>query len=103
MKVFKKIIRILLNKYILILLVFIILVGFLDKNNTLRTLKTLREIKKLEQTKSYYQNEIARTKKETNNLMTNQKSLEKFARENYHMKKDDEEIIFIEVREPEKK
>ena len=102
MKIFKKSLRILLNKFIIILLLFIIWVGFLDKNNTLRTIKTLHEIKKLTQTREYYRKEIVKTLKEKESLMTDPKSLEKFARENYHMKKENEEIIFVEVEKQKK-
>jgi cell division protein FtsB len=91
-----RILRLLLNKYTLILLFFIVWVGFIDRNNAIRIWKTRMEIKKLELDRSYYLKEIEDTKRIENELKSNNKKLEKFARENYHMKKDDEEIIFIE-------
>lgn len=43
----------------------------------------------------YYEAEIAKDKKAKMELK-NPKTLEKFARENYHMKKDNEDIYIIE-------
>ncbi|MBP6304198.1 MAG: septum formation initiator family protein, partial [Bacteroidia bacterium] len=44
---------------------------------------------------------IEQAKKERDQLFTNEEALEKFAREKYHMKKDNEEV-FIIVDEKEK-
>lgn len=46
----------------------------------------------------FYDDEIAKTKKELNELSTDQKALERFAREKYLMKKDDEEIFVFEAK-----
>ena len=93
----KKLLPLLSNKYIIILLLFTVWIGFFDRNNILRTLKTRNEIKRLSLDKEYYRKEIEKLKKNKEELKNNPKALEKIARENYHMKKDGEEIIFIET------
>jgi len=91
-----------MNKYVIILLIFFTWICFLDKNNIIRTLRTRHEIKMLKKDKAYYikQNELIR--KEKDEVMSQSKKLEKFARENYHMKKDGEEIIFLEFTKKDK-
>lgn len=53
------------------------------------------ELKSLEDEKTFYQEEIKQTNKDLYELQSNLKSLEKFAREKYLMKKDNEEIFVI--------
>lgn len=53
------------------------------------------EVKKLESERDYYTNEIKRNQNEIQELRSNPKQLEKFAREHYLMKKDNEEIFVI--------
>ncbi|MFN5884218.1 MAG: hypothetical protein ACK445_02655 [Bacteroidota bacterium] len=43
----------------------------------------------------YYTQEIERAKKEYNELFSNDKNLEKFAREKYLMKREDEDVYVI--------
>jgi len=86
------------NKYILASIAFIILVGFVDNNNLIRSFKTQRSIRELEKTKEYYLKEIQHTKIIWEDLTNNPASFEKFARETYFLKKPDEEIILIEMK-----
>lgn len=54
-----------------------------------------KEINELESNKKYYQNEIAKDKKSIKTLK-NQHQIEKYAREKYYMKKENEDIYIIE-------
>jgi len=90
-----KIIGILKNKYIITSVFLIVWVLFFDKND-LRTLaKMKREVSQLQEEKDYYTREIAKIAFELSELTTNISALEKFARENYLMKKDNEEVFVI--------
>lgn len=53
------------------------------------------ELGKLEDDKAFYQEEIQKTIADLEELKSNPKSLEKFAREKYLMKKDNEELFVI--------
>ncbi len=82
------------NKYIIILSAFLIWMFFFDANVQLNK-EFKREIKELNTTINFYTKEI---KKDKNTITELQDSLqlEKFAREKYLMKKDNEDIYIIE-------
>lgn len=80
----------------LIFLVFLVWILFIDENSYLFHYQTLNpEIEKLEKDKKYYQTEIKKDKKKIEQL-ENPETLDKFAREKYKMKKENEEIYIIE-------
>jgi len=101
---FKKIIeknpmlRFLSNKYILVLLLFIVWMLFLDNYSYLDHRILNIEIDELEDNKEYYQGEIERDQKSINQLK-NGNQIEKYAREKYFMKKDSEDIYIIEFED----
>lgn len=67
----------------------------LDKNNIIAQYKLRNELSNLRDKKAYYLNEIEKDRKATYELNTNMKTLEKFAREKYLLKKDNEDIFLI--------
>lgn len=66
-----------------------------DSSNWIDVFKEYRKIKKFEAEKEYYINKIETDRKRLYELRTNNENLEKFAREQYLMKKPDEEIFVI--------
>jgi cell division protein FtsB len=86
---------ILKNKYVLTTLVFFIWLMFFDRHDIISQVKLRKELKKLEEEKEFYLREIAKDSKNLNELLTNPKTLEKFAREKYLMKKENEDIFVI--------
>ena len=91
----KKWFKILSNMYVLALTIFVIWMAFFDTNSLLIHLELRKEVKKLEQQKEFLQKEITNDKKILKKLNTPEE-LEKFAREKYYMKKENEEIFLIE-------
>jgi len=83
------------NKYILTSILFAIWVLVFDQNNLLDRKKYVNEYKQLLKDKEYYLQKIEEDKRKLEELQTNNENLEKFAREQYLMKKDDEEIFII--------
>jgi len=59
------------------------------------------EVHKLQEEKDFYEKETAQVKKDLDELNTNLNTAEKFAREKYYMKKDNEDV-FVIVRESPK-
>lgn len=53
------------------------------------------EVNKLQEEKDFYVKEISQVKKDLNELNTNLNTAEKFAREKYFMKKDNEDVFVI--------
>jgi len=90
-----KFVNILSNKYVLILIVFIVWMLFFDENSYLTHRDLNKEINKLEKSINYYSKEIARDKKIINQLRDSNK-LEKYGRETYFFKRDSEDVYIIE-------
>ncbi|MGB5237085.1 MAG: septum formation initiator family protein [Flavobacteriaceae bacterium] len=89
---------ILTNIYVLVLTVFVIWMTFFDTNSLLIHLELRREIKKLEKQQEFLREEIAKDKKVIEKL-SDPEELEKFAREQYYLKKKNEEIYIIEYED----
>ena len=83
------------NKYFISVAVIIVWVCFFDKNDLLSQYQLSQKLKQLRTEEKYYQDEIEKNKNDMNELRNNPASLEKFAREKYLMKKDNEEIFVI--------
>lgn len=92
----KRVLNILKNKYFLTIIGILVWVLFFDKNDVLTQRDMIQKLHKLKKEKEYYLNEIANNRREINELQTNMASLEKFAREKYLMKKDNEDVyVFV--------
>ncbi|MCE2611661.1 septum formation initiator family protein [Flavobacteriaceae bacterium D16] len=89
---------ILTNLYILVMTVFVIWMVFFDTNSFLIHLELKKEINKLEKQKEFLRTEIDRDKQILDKL-SDPEELEKFAREEYYLKKKDEEIYLIEYED----
>ena len=68
---------------------------FFDRNNLIDRVKELRHLHQLEKDKKYYIERIDKDSKRLEQLKTNNKNLEKFAREQYLMKKENEDIFVV--------
>lgn len=95
LKIWKKMLPYVKNKFILTILIFIIWLLFFDHNNLIDRAKELRHLRQLEKDRTYYIERIDKDSKRLEQLKTNNKNLEKFAREQYLMKKDNEDIFVI--------
>jgi cell division protein FtsB len=94
----KKIKRILLNKYVFTFLVFAVVIIFFDHNNLISRFTTDRKTRQIEREIEHYEQQIKSNRQQINKLQTDKDSLEKFAREKYLMKKQDEEIFIIKEK-----
>lgn len=84
------------NKYIIASLAFIALLFFSDRNSIIDQYKLRAQYKKTKQEYLFYQQQIEDARKQRDELFTSDKNLEKFAREKYLMKKDDEDVfVFV--------
>lgn len=86
------------NVFILILVVFVIWMIFFDANSWLIHNELNIEISNLKNEKEYYQKEIKKDLKDLKEIST-EAGLERFARETYFMKRDNEEIFIIEYQD----
>lgn len=94
----KKLLKPFKNIFILILTVFIVWMLFFDANSWLIHNELNNDIEDLENEKEYYKKEIEKDKKILKKLST-EEGIEKFAREEYYMKRENEEIYIIEYED----
>ena len=90
-----KIIDRLNNKYVIASLIFLLWILFFDQNNLLNRLSDLRNLREMKAQKEYYAKRIETDIQRTKELETDDENLEKFAREQYLMKKSDEDVFVI--------
>ena len=84
------------NKYLLTLTVFAVWMVFFDTQDLITTHFKLRnELNALQKSRSYYLDQIDATKKELDQLKSDPETLEKYAREKYLMKKDNEDLFIV--------
>ena len=83
------------NKYAITLLAFLVWLIFFDRNNFISQVKLGRTLNDHRQQKGFYKTEIKRDSTAIQDILSDSISLEKFAREKYLMKKDNEDIYLI--------
>lgn len=72
---------------------------FFDERDFITThIRQPKELKKLEQSEKYYQDEINATKTELERLKSNPSTIEKYAREKYLMKRDNEDLFLVKEK-----
>ena len=87
------------HKYLITILIFVIIIGFLDENSAIRRIGYGREINNLENEIEKYRNDYEETTKKLNEITTNPEAIEQIAREKYLMKKPNEDIYVFEDKE----
>ncbi len=91
------------NKYFITAFSFIIWLSFFDRNDFITQYTYRSKLHELEKERDYYMKEIVRNKDEVSDLLTNPKNLERYAREKYRMKRDNEDVFVLVQESPEKK
>ncbi|RPE14348.1 septum formation initiator family protein [Chitinophaga lutea] len=83
------------NKYIICGALFLGWLVFLDRHNFFSQYQLYSEVNQLESQKTFYKQEIDRARQDQFELLSSPEKLEKFAREQYRMKKDDEDLFIV--------
>jgi cell division protein FtsB len=91
----KRLLNLLKNKFFLAGIAFIVWMLFFDRNDLTAQYEYRDEVNKLEEEKEFYTTEIAEADIELKELTTNLNSLEKFARERYLMKRENEDVYVV--------
>lgn len=89
------------NKFFLVTVAFVIWMIFFDKNDLFSQYEYHQQLDKLKQEQIFYKSETEKVNKDLGELTSDKSKLEKFAREKYLMKKDNEDI-FVIVHEKKK-
>lgn len=97
---FNKIPAILRNKFVVCTVLFLVWLIFFDTRNIFSHYQLSAESSKLEDQKAFYLHEIERARQDQYELLSSPEKQEKFAREQYRMKKDDEDLFIIPDPKP---
>jgi cell division protein FtsB len=85
------------NRYVFTLIGFIVWMTFFDRNDFILQHSYQKKLKALCQERDYYAKEIEKNKNTITELFTNSKNLERYARERYFMKRDNEDVfVFVD-------
>ncbi|NND95535.1 MAG: septum formation initiator family protein [Flavobacteriales bacterium] len=85
------------NKYVLVILGLLVYLLFLEETDLFTLAKYKSKVNDLEQQKEYLEREIIKTQQSITELTTDEAALERFAREQHYMKRDNEDVfVFIE-------
>ena len=87
--------HILINKYFLTTVAFVVWMVFFDSNNLLTRNKLQERLDVLNVEKQFYLQEIKKDSTLTQQLLTDSNQLEKYAREHYLMKKEKEDLFLV--------
>ncbi len=83
------------NKFFWVTAAFLVWMLFFDKNDLLSQYQSSQQLNKLKEEKAFYTNETAKVNKDLDELTSNPEQLERFAREKYLMKKENEDVYVI--------
>lgn len=94
-KIWKKLSQLLKNKYLLSLALFSVWIIFFDGNNLIVRSGMIRDVRQLKYDCEYYKERVVTDSIKLDELKSSPEMLEKYAREQYLMKKDNEDIFII--------
>ena len=76
-------------------MVFLVWLFVFDRNSLIDRIKYTRTLHDMEEEKEYYLQRIEEDSQRLEELKTDRENLEKFAREQFFMKKDNEDVFVI--------
>lgn len=91
--VLKKFSYIFLDKYLLATAIFVVWVGFFDRNSLMTQIALSKTLGDLRTEKEFFNEQIDMTREKKDDITRNK---EKYARERFYMKKPGEQIYLIE-------
>ncbi len=99
MKLLGRTISFLKNKFLLATTAFIVWMLFFDRNDVFTQIERRSELNELKESKAYFEEQIAENRKFSKDLQFNASAIEKYAREKYLMKRDNEDLFIIQPLE----
>jgi cell division protein FtsB len=90
-----KVFKILGNKWIIAIILFLTWIVFFDENSIVSHQKNKQRLYELKQQEDYYKERIEVDRQKLEDLKAGEEKLEKFAREQYFMSKPDEDVFVV--------
>ena len=97
MKQFAGVLSVLKNKYFIAAIFFVVWMIFFDPKDWGLIAARIQKVKELERSEQHLTQQITDTRKELMLLKTNAQTIEKYAREKYLMKKDNEDLFIVKT------
>ena len=88
------------NKFFIAVAVLAFIMLFFDKNDLFTQMDRKRQLHELLQSKEYFTQQIANEQAILDKMTTNPATLEKYGREKYLMKRDNEDLYIIPENSP---
>lgn len=85
------------NKYLIAFVAFALWMIFFDRNDVPLQIQRFNELNSLQNSEVLLTQQIEETKEELELLKTNPETLEKYAREKYLMKKENEDLFIVTI------
>ena len=83
------------NKYLITFVVFLVWIFFIDTFDIITQIRMNNELKQLKEQQEFYKAEIEKDSTKVYNLNNNPEEQERFARERFLMKKDNEDVFIV--------
>ncbi|MGV8879351.1 MAG: FtsB family cell division protein [Sphingobacteriaceae bacterium] len=100
----KRLIDLFKNKFFLVTVTFVVWMIFFDKNDLFSQYEYHQQFIKLEQERDFYFKETEKVRKDLDELTSDKEKLEKFAREKYLMKRENEDVfVIVKEKKPTRK
>lgn len=90
------------NKYVIAVTAFIVLMLFIDHNDIFVQMNRRKQFNDLLSSKHFYEQQIEQTKKNLADLQNNSAALEKYAREKFLLKRDNEDLFVVSAADNQK-
>lgn len=92
----KKLLRIASNKFLLTVVAFVIWMAYFDQNDWVSQRERSKELQGVKDNIAYLDGEISKMERDKEGMVSDPLVLEKYAREQYKMKRDNEDLYIIE-------
>ena len=99
MKLLIRTVSFLRNKFLLASTAFVVWMLFFDRNDLFTQMERRSELNELKESKAYFEKQIAENRKFSKDLQFNAQAIEKYAREKYLMKRENEDLFIIQPLE----
>jgi hypothetical protein len=95
----KKLIKAFKNKYMLTPVIFLVWMSFFNDIDLFFIMKSKWQLRAMEAEITYLEKENDLTREALHDINTNAETLEKFARETYFMKRPNEDIYIVRIKD----
>jgi cell division protein DivIC len=85
------------NKYLITSILFVVFILYISENDLFSMFDRNKKLKNLQKSEQHLTKLINDTRQELNLLKTNDQTVEKYAREKYLMKKENEDLFIVEA------